>query len=244
MNKKNIGTIITVILLCLVFVCMLTACNKEKAVSSIQIIQGSFKEIYALDEKLNLSASKILVTYTDGSTASISITEGMVSGFDTSTTTTGRTLSVTYKGKSANYIYKVQSSLSVETSFRFNIGVVENESKTGYDVDIKADKASTVSGGVYALRFTLSTSGGIVLSEPTLKLTSAFKMEIYSVSVSSMVVVVYSESGYDCINDGDTILNVKATKPSSSGTISVQSGSISNGESDFVVPQSSYSIGE
>lgn len=241
MNKKMTKTIIILVIVCLLSVIVLTACSKEKGVSSIQIVQGSFKEIYALDEKLNLTNAKIQVTYTDGSTANVAITENMVTGFDTSTTTTGKTLTVTYKGKTTNFIYKVQNSIAVDTSFRFNISMVENEGVTS--AEIKADKASTVEGGVYALRFTISTTGGIVLSEPTLKLNNAFQMETYSVSVSSMVVVVYSVTGYDTITDGATIFSVKASKPVSSGTINVQSGSISNGVSDYVVPSTSYTIG-
>lgn len=243
MNKKTLKTLVILTLICLLPLLVLSACNKEKTVASIQIVQGSFKEIYSLDEKLNLTNAKILVTYTDNTTANVSITSSMISGFDTSTTTTGKALTVSYKGKSVNFIYKVQSSIFVETSFRFNIDVVENESKTGYDINVKADKASTVTNGVYALEFNLSASGGTALTEPVLKLGNAFKMEIYSASVSSMVVVVYSTTGYDTITDGATILSVKATKPSTLETITVQSASISNGEADFVVPQTSREIG-
>lgn len=243
MNKRTIKTIVVLMLVCLLPILVLSACgNKEKNVSSIQIVQGAFKEIYALDEGMNLANAKIQVTYTDGSVANVAITKEMVSGFDTSTTTTGRTLTVTYKGKSTNFIYKVQSSISIETSFRFNISVVENE--VWNEVLIKADKASTVPEGVYAARFTLASTGGIAFSEPTLKLGEGFKMEIYSASVSSIVFVVYSESGYDSLVDGDTILSVQASKPSSLGTINVQNGSISNGIIDFIVPQTNLSLGE
>lgn len=241
MNKKILKSVIILVVACLIPVLLLTACAKEKSVSSIQIVQGSFKEIYALDENLNLSHAKLLVTYTDGSTANVSITSAMVSGFDASTTTTGRTLTVTYKGKSANFIYKVQNSVSVETAFRFNLGVVENEAKNGYEVSIKAQN---VGDGIYALRFTLSTSGGIALIEPTLKLGSEFKMQIYSSSASSMVIVVYSYSGYDSVPEGAEIFAVKATKPNEKGTINIQNASVSDGANDFIVPQAEYKIGE
>ena len=241
MNKKILKSVIILVVACLIPVLLLTACAKEKNVSSIQIVQGSVKEIYALDENLNLSHAKLLVTYTDGSTANVSITSAMVSGFDTSTTTTGRTLTVTYKGKSANFIYKVQNSVSVETAFRFNLGVAENEAKNGYEVSIKAQN---VGDGIYALRFTLSTSGGIALIEPTLKLGSEFKMQIYSSSASSMVIVVYSDSGYDSVPEGAEIFAVKATKPNEKGTINIQNASVSDGANDYIVPQAEYKIGE
>ncbi len=241
MNKKILKSVIILVVACLIPVLLLTACANEKNVSSIQIVQGSFKEIYALDENINLSHAKLLVTYTDGSTANVSVTSAMVSGFDTSTTTTGRTLTVTYKGKSANFIYKVQNSVSVETAFRFNLGVAENEAKNGYEVSIKAQN---VGDGIYALRFTLSTSGGIALIEPTLKLGSEFKMQIYSSSASSMVIVVYSDSGYDSVPEGAEIFAVKATKPNEKGTINIQNASVSDGANDFIVPQAEYKIGE
>ena len=241
MNKKVLKSVIIIVVACLIPVLLLSACNQEKEVSSIQIVQGAFKEIYALDEALNLSQSKILVTYSDGSTAHVAITSAMVSGFDSSTTTTGRTLTITYKGKTVNFIYKVQSSIAVETSFRLHLGVTENEGKDGYNVSVKAQN---VEGGVYALRFTISTSGGIALTEPILKLGNEFKMEIYSSSVSAMVVVVYSTSGYDSVPEGAEIFSLKATEPKEKGTINIQNASISNGESDFIVPQAEYKIGE
>ena len=241
MNKKVLKSVIIIVVACLIPVLLLSACNQEKEVSSIQIVQGAFKEIYALDEALNLSQSKILVTYSDGSTAHVAITSAMVSGFDSSTTTTGRTLTITYKGKTVNFIYKVQSSIAVETSFRLHLGVTENEGKDGYNVSVKAQN---VEGGVYALRFTISTSGGIALTEPTLKLGNEFKMEIYSSSVSAMVVVVYSISGYDSVPEGAEIFSLNATEPKEKGTINIQNASISNGESDFIVPQAEYKIGE
>lgn len=244
MNKKVIKCIVLITITCLLPILVLSGCVREKTPSSIQIVKDSFKDIYALDEGLNLQNAKIMVSFTDGSSETVSITASMIKGFDTSTTTTGRTLTVTYKGKSANFIYKVQNSIAIETSFRFNLSVVNNEEGGGYECLVKAHKASTVPEGVYAVRFTLSGESGVTLREPRLMLGDEFMMESYSPSVSTVVIVVYSVTGCDSLQDGDTIISLKVSQPSTSGAIVVQNASISNGVSDFVVPQTNVKVGE
>ena len=244
---KNILKVITLMLLVLCLsLFILTACqggNEGKAVSSIQIIQGSFKENYLLDESLKLENAKILVTYVDGSTANVAITMDMVSGFDTSKTTTSGVLTVTYKGAKVNFSYTVTNSISIETSFRYHLAHLESEQAKGYDLSVKAHKASTVVDGVYAMRFTLSTTGGMTISDFALQNTEKYGMQTYSVSVTSAVVVVYSLNGYETVEDNETIITFKATKPSGTGTINIQNASISNGTTDFVVPATTYTFG-
>ena len=224
-------------------VCALSACNKEKEVSSLQIVQGSFKESYALDEGLNLQNSKILVTYTDGSTANVAITEGMVSGFDTTKTTSGTTLTVSYNGKSVNFIYKVTNSIAIETSFRYGLEVQQSTEHTGFDISIRAKNADRVENGVYAMRFTISTTGGIVLSDLTLGLQEGFDMSVYSVSVNSAVIVIYSSDGYKPVPNDGIILKLKASKPGQLSTVTIQNASISDGQADYVVPAVTYTYG-
>lgn len=242
--RKRIFKVTAILLLVLALSAVaLSACNDEKTVSSIQIVQGSFKESYALDEALNLQNAKILVTYSDGKTANVPITESMVSGFDTSKTTMSATLTVIYKDKSANFVYKVTNTVSVETSFRYSLEIKDGTEHSGLDVSVKTKNVKKVENGVYAMRFTVSTTGGIVLSDLKLALDGKFAMSVYSVSVNSAVVVIYSSDGYEPVPDESVILKLKATKPSEKGTINIQNASISDGEADFVVPAVSYKLG-
>ena len=67
----------------------LVACaqTEEKTVTKIEIVDGSFKESYVLDEIADLSGARIFVTYADGSTQFVPITPDMVSGLNTVNTT-------------------------------------------------------------------------------------------------------------------------------------------------------------
>ena len=84
--------------------------EKQKTVSKIEIIDGSFEEVYAVDQKIDFAKAKILVTYTDRTTATIPVTQEMVSGFDTSVVGRTGTITVTYQGKTATFAYRVQAS--------------------------------------------------------------------------------------------------------------------------------------
>lgn len=244
--RKNIFKVATLLLLVLsLSLFILTACNKGdegKTVSSIQIVQGAFKESYTLDEKLNLENAKILVSYKDGSTGNVVITSDMISGFDSSKTTTAGVLTVTYKGVSVNFTYSVTNAIAIETAFRYALSAVERE-QGGYELTVKGGNASSVTEGVYAMRFTISTTGGIVISEINTPKPEKFGISIYSHSVSSAVIVVYSLNGYESVEDNEEIITFKATKPTNKGTINIQNASISNGVTDFVVPASTYTIG-
>ncbi|MBQ8177890.1 MAG: bacterial Ig-like domain-containing protein [Clostridia bacterium] len=242
MSKRVLKALILTLLICVFSLCALASCvSSEKQVSSIQIVQGSFKESYNLDEGLNLTNAKILVTYLDGTSENVSVTQGMVSGFDTSKTTTGATLTITYREVSVNFIYKVANAVSIDTSFRYQFEVTDGGASS-LDVAVKAINASKVEGGVYAMRFTVSTTGGIALSDFKV-INDKFSMEYYQSSVSSVVFVVYSIDGYEPVVDNSTIITLKATKPSVLGTLNVQNASISDGEQDFVVPAITYTYG-
>lgn len=243
---KCIFKILTILLLVVAFVFALCACNdgtSEKGVASIQVVQGSFKESYRLDERLDLTNAKILVTYVDGKTANVSVSEDMISGFDTSKTTTDGVLTITYKGVKVRYTYKVTNSIAIETSFRYSFVVSESAEHPGLDVQVKALNASKVEEGVYATRFTLSTTGGMSLSNYAVQLGEGFSMETYSVSVNSIVFVIYSVDGYEPIGDGATLISIRASKPSVMGTLNIQNASISNGIADYVVPAITYTYG-
>ncbi len=242
MRRKIVTVVLLSVMIIILSVFVFSACNSEKTVASIRIVEGSFKENYALDEKLNLSKAKIVVTYTDGTSENKMVTQDMITGFDTSRTTTNAKFTVTYKGASANFYYKVSSSVSIETSFRLSFEVKESTEHSGLDVAVKATGAETVPNGVYAIRFTVAANGGITINTPELKVAEGYKMTTQKLSVSQIVFVLYSSNGYTALENG-TILTFKATKPLTTGNLFIQNASISNGEYDFVVPQSSYSLG-
>ena len=71
-------------------------CNYSRAVTSISLSKLPEKLEYFLFEELDITGGEVLVTFNDGSTGEISLTEEMVTGFDSATVGT-KTVTVTYE---------------------------------------------------------------------------------------------------------------------------------------------------
>ncbi len=239
--KSTAWLIVIVILMALTLVACGNKDGGDKAVNSISIVAGSFKESYSLDEVPDLTNAKIVVNFKGGGSQTIAITPSMVTGLDTSTTTTARTLTVTYKGVTTTFIYKVSGMITVDTSFRLN-AVVKEEGE-GLLITVKGARASTLQNGVYAVAFTVSTTGGINLSEVSLKVERGYLISAFTISDTAKKIVISSSTGYDALPDSCDLVEIKATIPSTKGTINIQNATISDGESDYVVPSSTYNYG-
>ncbi|MBO5775820.1 MAG: hypothetical protein J6R35_00435 [Clostridia bacterium] len=243
MNKRN--KIVLFMIVVFLMVCAMVGCgNKkgdDKAVSSISIVAGSFKDSYELDEVPDFTNAKMIVNFKGGGSQTIAITPNMVTGLDTSTTTQARTLTVTYKGVTATFIYKVSGMITIDTSFRLGIAVSDADSELL--ITVKGSRASTLQNGVYAVAFTVSTTGGINLKDASLKISSGYLISVFKISDTALKVVLTSSTGYDALPDSCELVEIKATKPSSKGTINIQNATISDGELDYIVPSLSYTYG-
>jgi len=119
MNKKAFSAIVIALILAL---CLgaLSSCAKEKQVSRIQILGGSFKDNYSLDETVDYDKLYIIVTYKDGDTARVKVQPEWIEGFDLSTTGSRKALTVNYKGAKAEYLYSVTYKYSVTSPVRLS----------------------------------------------------------------------------------------------------------------------------
>ncbi|MEG1528323.1 MAG: bacterial Ig-like domain-containing protein [Clostridia bacterium] len=73
---------------------------------SIQVVKGSIPSNYYVGDILNLTNAKLLLTNSDGSTQTIAITQSMISGFDSSATSSGK-FTITFRDKSCLHDYKI-----------------------------------------------------------------------------------------------------------------------------------------
>ena len=110
-------------------------------------------------------------------------------------------------------------------------------------ITVKGARASTLQNGVYAVAFTVSTTGGINLSEVSLKVERGYLISAFTISDTAKKIVISSSTGYDALPDSCDLVEIKATIPSTKGTINIQNATISDGESDYVVPSSTYNYG-
>ena len=89
--------------------------GSSKTLESINVVSGTIKTTYNVGEQLDLNGAKLTLTYSDDSQAELNLVASMVSGFD-STTAGAKTLTITYKGKTATVNYTVTSNL-LDVSF-------------------------------------------------------------------------------------------------------------------------------
>lgn len=222
---------------------LLVACvqNTEKTVVKIEIVDGSFKESYVLDEKPDLSGARILVTYADGSTKIVPITSAMISGLNTSASAVNATLTVTYGGVSTQFNYRVISAEGVRTSFRLKLSAEGTGAQR--TLTVAASGVQGVKKGVYAIAFDIAATGGATVpGEISILYTGNWKFSVKRNSSTSLRVVLYSSSGAEALNGDCNLISLPVTVSGASGTVSIQSASISDGAEDFTVPASSLTL--
>ena len=110
----------------------------NQTAQSIEIIQKPTKLTYIQQvEELDITGGKLLVTFADGSTASIDMTTDMISGFDNATVGTN-TVTVTYGDKTAAFDVEI---VKAKVTFQMEDGTVisEQEYLFGDTIEIPAD---------------------------------------------------------------------------------------------------------
>lgn len=80
----------------------------EKGVVSLSVSSVSHKTVYYVNETLDVSGLTLLAEYADGNSETVSVTENMVSGFDSSAPAANRTLTVTYGGKTVTFDVEIR----------------------------------------------------------------------------------------------------------------------------------------
>jgi hypothetical protein len=151
--KAKWWIITSAFLLILISGMLLFGCGKpeQKEISGIRIVSGSFKENYTLDETVNLSGAYIVATYVDNTTERIKIQADWVKGLDVSTTGS-KTLSVTYRGKQATFLYNVVYHMTITTPVR----LISERADDGENKVIVLSLRDTERMPVYAVKFEIS----------------------------------------------------------------------------------------
>ena len=86
-------------------------------------IDGTIKNEFYKGELLNINGVNVIVTYQDSTTKTVVLSDGMISGFDT-TTLGEKSLTVSYEGKTYSHAYSVRelraTNIEIETPFNTN----------------------------------------------------------------------------------------------------------------------------
>jgi uncharacterized repeat protein (TIGR02543 family) len=109
-------------------------------VSKIEVTAQPSKTIYATGEQLDITGLEVTATYSDGTTETVTINTGHITGFNSATPGT-KTLTITYSGKTTTFTVTVVQALAVPSGLQANDATltltwnaVSNAS--GYTVDI------------------------------------------------------------------------------------------------------------
>lgn len=196
-NKKAIVILLTAVLCCAL---LLTACGKgaiSKKVDKLQIVSGSFKEVYNLDEEINYENIYIIVTYEDGKSEQIKVDKSRIEGLDLTTTGNNRKLTVTYAEASASFIYSVVYKSTVTTPVRLSAAKAEENGKKSVTLSLSAlDKMP-----VYAVKIDIVLNGMIFVSKEDV-FPSTWAAAV-SESSGKLSLLFYSKDGSAALGVGE-----------------------------------------
>lgn len=119
---------------------------EKPAVPTEMKIAAEPKTEYKVNEALDVAGGKILVKYSDGTEATLDMTEDMISGFDTATAGK-KNVTVTYAGLKDTYMISVTAADKVALE---NIRISRNPDKVQYKVGEELDLTGIVVEAVYS----------------------------------------------------------------------------------------------
>ncbi len=242
MKFKFALLVLMIITICLSSLALSACQPKALRVESIEVVAGGLKEFYALDEAINYENAKIKVYYSDGTSEIKNITESMVTGFNSSITSENAVMRITYEKVSVNFTYSVTYSVPVQTAFRIQMEKksVENRKTT---VSVRASGLSK-SGPVYGVRMIVQSTSDVTINSVEIKQAGFSLVEQWTGS-TQVSLIIYSMDGVIAIEEDSIILELEVTRAAKTGTLYIQSISITDSENDYAVPAAnSLDVGE
>lgn len=174
-----------------------------KSVESIVIDTTSgYKSVYNVDDELDLTGLKIVVSYNNGTSESITVTSAMLSAYDMSTSG-AKQITITHGGKTCTLNITVQEENVTVTS----IAVVGNIAKTTY----KLNETVTVDDIVGA---TITATNSNSTTTPNIAITLAMVSCNFDTVGAAQITVTYEGQTATIdvtVVDYATALNVTAT---------------------------------
>ena len=169
------------------------------------------KTAYTVGETLDVSGMEIKVDYSDGTSKTISVTEAMVSGFDSSAPTTSQTLTITYEGKTTTYDVSISAAAPVTYDITVNAGAggTANASASKATAGTTITITATPNGGYEIDKITWTPDGG---TATYITSTKSFEMPAKKVTVdvsfkASSVTPPGPTTYTVTFKDGDSVLS-------------------------------------
>ena len=177
-----------ILFLAFIWIVLIAACGNEPKLTSIAVKSTAHKTEYCVGDTLDVSGLIIEAIYSDGKKEEVPVTKDMVSGFDSSKVTSSQTLTITYSGKTTNFIIKISQPTIT------SIAVKSTTHKTEYWVGDTLDVSGLIIEVVYSdgrkeeVSVTADMVSGFDSSQETsskaLTITYGGKSTEYNISVS------------------------------------------------------------
>ncbi len=182
-----------ILFLAFIWIVLIAACGNEPKLTSIAVKSTTHKTEYWVGDTLDVSGLIIEVVYSDGRKEEVSVTADMVSGFDSSKVTSSQTLTITYSGKTTNFIIKISQPTIT------SIAVKSTNHKTEYwigdalDVSGLIIEATFSNGKKEEVQVTEAMVSGFDShqenSSQTLTITFGGKTAEFNISISAPAII-------------------------------------------------------
>lgn len=227
---KKLITVAVALLLC---ASVLAACaGKEPEVSKINIVNGSFKESYNLDEQINYDNIQILITYKNDTKKQIKVQKDWITGLDVATTGINKKLIITYQGVSASFIYSVSYKANISTPVR--LGITESGTDSYKVVQLALGNLDKMP--IYAVKIDISLNGLAFVSKED-NISEDWDVATKATQ-AKLTLFFYSKNGGTRLQDGYL---TELTLSGQADQLFIEV-SVSDGDSDHKAPDVSYKL--
>lgn len=225
---------IVIIVLIMLFASVLSACaGTEITLVSVAVEEGTIKTAYSLNETIDLTGARLILTYSSGAPSSIAITEDMLTGLSTANVGVF-SMVVTYQGRRTSLSYSVSTNSSItvisaepenfitdyfvnetirlsgaKVNVVFSDGTVDSFEVTSAMVAASSfnTKTATSANSSRNLQITISTKAGI--ASCTVEYSVRERAAIYSFSIKNAPELVFQQNSLNARSTLDTILSMQ-----------------------------------
>ena len=231
---------VPLLILILLSALILAACNDDpvEGVRSIELEDGALKEVYRVDEQIDFDNAFLLVTYTTGRVQRTKLTPNMVSGFSTDVPTNASTLTVQFAGFKIEWIYRVIGSSEAANSFRLNL--TEGENRV-IGVSCSGTENFPALGVMFEVVMTGMKLDYSLVPEDAVTVSADMNYSVKA-EASSFKIVLWAKDGRTVMTDG-ALISFKIKKDGAEkAVLTLQRATVSDGDGDYTVPQSTIEI--
>ncbi len=238
MNMRKILIILFIIVLLTMSFVGCKNTTEEVAVQGIAINFSTLKDCYQVGEAFDTS-TEIIVTYEDGTIASVSVTTSMLVGFSTATVGYDLVCTIVYGGQSVDMVYDVIEVGSADNSdVTFNMTYTKDSDVATINIALTNIDSECV---IYGISCEVYLTG---LSIVNVDINAPSDFQVLSTSYDSAIMIVcYAKDGNVELQNGDFYITLTANiTTTDTARVKLQNCKVSDKVSDTTITSSTNTI--